>query len=61
MGEKMGKLLICDAVAASAVEAIRAAGVEVDVRDDIMPKISPRLSAATQVWSSAVGQRYVHR
>ena len=31
----MGKLLICDPVAASAIEAIRAAGVEVDVRDDI--------------------------
>jgi D-3-phosphoglycerate dehydrogenase len=33
----MGKLLICDPVAASAVEAIRAAGIEVDVRDDITP------------------------
>jgi len=31
----MGKLLICDAVAASAVEAIRAAGIAVDVRDTI--------------------------
>ena len=38
MGEKMGKLLICDPVAASAIEAIRAAGVEVDVRDDITPE-----------------------
>jgi D-3-phosphoglycerate dehydrogenase len=34
----MGKLLICDPVAASAIEAIRAAGVEVDVRDDISPE-----------------------
>jgi D-3-phosphoglycerate dehydrogenase len=33
----MGKLLICDPVAASAVQAIRSAGVEVDVRDDITP------------------------
>lgn len=31
----MGKLLVCDPIAASAVEAIRAAGIEVDVRDDI--------------------------
>ena len=38
MGGKMGKLLICDPVAASAIEAIRAAGVEVDVRDDITPE-----------------------
>jgi len=31
----MGKLLICDPVDASAVKAMRAAGVQVDVRDDI--------------------------
>ncbi|MDF1512276.1 MAG: D-2-hydroxyacid dehydrogenase [Anaerolineae bacterium] len=31
----MGKLLICDPVDASSVEAIRATGIEVDVRDDI--------------------------
>ena len=31
----MGKLLICDPVAESAVAAIRAAGIEVEVRDDI--------------------------
>lgn len=31
----MGKLLICDPVASSAVDAIRSAGVEVDVWDDI--------------------------
>jgi len=34
----MGKLLICDPVASSAVDAIRSAGVEVDVRDDITPE-----------------------
>ena len=34
----MGKLLICDPVDASAVETIRAAGVEVDVRDEISPE-----------------------
>jgi D-3-phosphoglycerate dehydrogenase len=33
----MGKLLICDPVATSAIEAIRSAGIEVDVRDDITP------------------------
>ncbi len=31
----MGKLLICDPVDAGAIEEIRAAGIEVDVRDDI--------------------------
>jgi len=31
----MGKLLVCDPIAASAVEAMRAAGIDVDVRDDI--------------------------
>lgn len=34
----MKKLLICDPVDAAAVEAMRAAGVEVDVRDDITPE-----------------------
>jgi len=34
----MGKLLICDSVAASAIEAMRAAGVDVDVRDDVTPE-----------------------
>jgi D-3-phosphoglycerate dehydrogenase len=34
----MGKLLICDPVDASAVAAMRAAGIEVDVRDDITPE-----------------------
>jgi D-3-phosphoglycerate dehydrogenase len=31
----MGKVLICDPVDASAIEEMRAAGIEVDVRDDI--------------------------
>ena len=31
----MGKLLVCDPIAASAVEAMRAAGIDVEVRDDI--------------------------
>jgi len=31
----MGKLLVCDPIAASAVKAMRAAGIDVDVRDDI--------------------------
>ncbi len=31
----MGRLLVCDPIAASAVEAMRAAGIEVDVRGDI--------------------------
>ena len=31
----MGKLLICDPVEASAIEEMLAAGIEVDVRDDI--------------------------
>lgn len=31
----MGKLLVCDPIAASAVEAMRAAGIDVDVRGDI--------------------------
>ncbi len=31
----MGKLLICDPVDASAIEEMRSAGIEVDVRDDI--------------------------
>lgn len=34
----MGKLLICDPVDASAVEAMRAAGIEVDVQDSITPE-----------------------
>lgn len=34
----MAKLLICDSVAAPAVEAMRAAGVTVDVRDTITPE-----------------------
>ena len=38
MGGKMGELLICDPVAASAIDAIRATGVKVDVRDDITPE-----------------------
>jgi D-3-phosphoglycerate dehydrogenase len=33
----MGTLLVCDPIADSAVEAIRAAGIPVDVRDDIEP------------------------
>ncbi len=32
------KLLICDPLAPAAIEAMRAAGVEVDVRDDITPE-----------------------
>ena len=31
----MGKLLVCDPIAASAVEAMRTAGIDVEVRDDI--------------------------
>ena len=31
----MGRLLVCDPIAASAVEAMRAAGIDVDVRGDI--------------------------
>jgi D-3-phosphoglycerate dehydrogenase len=31
----MGKLLVCDPIAATAIEAMREAGIEVDVRDDI--------------------------
>lgn len=31
----MGKLLVCDPIATSAVDAMRAAGVDVEVRDDI--------------------------
>jgi D-3-phosphoglycerate dehydrogenase len=34
----MGTLLVCDPIAESAVEAIRAAGINVDVRDDIEPE-----------------------
>lgn len=33
----MGKLLICDPVDASAIDEMRAAGIDVDVRDDITP------------------------
>jgi D-3-phosphoglycerate dehydrogenase len=32
------KVLVCDPVDSSAVEAIRQAGIEVDVRDDILPE-----------------------
>ncbi len=31
----MGKLLVCDPIAASAVEAMRTAGIDVEVRDDV--------------------------
>ncbi|MGC9348223.1 MAG: D-2-hydroxyacid dehydrogenase [Anaerolineae bacterium] len=34
----MGKLLVCDPIATSAIEAMREAGIEVDVRDDITPE-----------------------
>ena len=34
----MDKLLICDPVAASAIEAMRASGIDLDVRDDVTPE-----------------------
>jgi len=34
----MGTLLVCDPIADSAVDAIRAAGIPVDIRDDIEPE-----------------------
>jgi D-3-phosphoglycerate dehydrogenase len=34
----MAKLLVCDPIATSAIEALREAGITVDVRDDITPE-----------------------